>query len=195
MKKLACVLGVVAASVGFASAAWAKGDASGTAAVPDGSTMAAASTAGAAAANAVCAKTKGAKRAHIIVSAGAVAATFNYQCAQIAAATTTPTTTAPAGPIFTQSGSGTATTDSFKVPSRWDLQWSYDCSGFAGGSGNFIVTIYDDYGQNSQVDFDNQGINQLGAGGNGVEHYHSGGNTKFFKVVSECNWTLTVTKP
>jgi hypothetical protein len=95
----------------------------------------------------------------------------------------------------TQNGSGTATTSSFKVPSSWNLGWSYDCSQNLGGQGNFIVDIYDDYGQKSQPDFDNQGINQLGAKGQGVEHYHSGGNSKFLKIGSECPWTVTVTKP
>jgi hypothetical protein len=97
-------------------------------------------------------------------------------------------------PVFQQTGAGTATTGSFKVPSTWDMVWSYDCSRTFGGQGNFIVEIYDDYGQKSTVDFDNQGINQLGAKGTGIEHYHSGGNKKFLKVVSECPWSLLVTK-
>jgi len=114
---------------------------------------------------------------------------------------TTATTKAAAGPIFTQNGSGTATTATFKVPNSWDLAWSYDCSGFPGGTGNFITTNYDltgsaggDAASGGNIDFDNQGINQLGASGSGVEHYHSGGNTKYIKVVSLCGWTLTVTK-
>lgn len=95
--------------------------------------------------------------------------------------------------VFTQTGQGTATTSSFKVPSNWDMIWSYDCSAF-GTTGNFFVTIYDDYGQDSTLDFDNQGVNQLGAGGKGVDHYHSGGNKKFLKVISECSWAVLVTK-
>jgi hypothetical protein len=60
-------------------------------------------------------------------------------------------------------------------------------------SGNLIVMIYDnDDGQ--QLDFDNQGVNQLGQNGAGTEHYHSGGNQKFLKVVSTCDWTIKVTK-
>jgi hypothetical protein len=109
--------------------------------------------------------------------------------------------TVPAGPIFTQTGSGTATTASFKVPNSWDMAWSYDCANFYGGSGNFIVSIYDLTGSaggtassGGSLDFDNQGLNQLGANGSGVEHYHSGGNTKYLKIISECNWTVTVTK-
>jgi hypothetical protein len=134
----------------------------------------------------------------IVVGAGSVSVTYSFKCSEVAAATTTkapPTTKAPAGPIFTQSGSGTATTSSFKVPSSWDLGWSYDCTQTFGGQGNFAVDIWDDYGQKSQTDFDNQGVNQLGANGSGTEHYHSGGNTKFLKILSECPWTVTVTKP
>jgi Protein of unknown function (DUF2510) len=107
--------------------------------------------------------------------------------------------TAPAGPIFTQSGSGTATTATFKVPNNWDFAWTYDCSN-AGGTGNFITENWDYNGAVSgnrnggAMDLDNQGVNQLGPSGQGVEHYHSGGNTKYMKVNSECNWTLTVTK-
>jgi hypothetical protein len=108
-------------------------------------------------------------------------------------AATTPTTTAPAAAIFEQTGSGTANTANFRVPDDWDLAWTYDCSKFPGGTGNLIVMIYDnDDGQ--QLDFDNQGVNQLGQNGAGTEHYHSGGNQKFLKVVSTCDWTIKVTK-
>jgi hypothetical protein len=80
------------------------------------------------------------------------------------------------------------------VPNDWDLAWHYDCSGFAAGTGNFIITIYDYYPGHAQPDFDNQGVNQLGAGGQSVEHYHSGVNTKYLEIVSECPWKLTITK-
>jgi len=117
--------------------------------------------------------------------------------AQAAASTTVPapstTTAPPAGPIFTQAGSGSATTANFRVPDNWDLAWTYDCAKFPGGQGYFGVTIYDnDEGQ--QLDFDNQGVNQSGPSGQGVEHYHSGGNQKFLKVNALCDWTITVTK-
>src|SRR5713101_798130 len=96
--------------------------------------------------------------------------------------------------VFTQNGSGTAQTAVFKVPSSWNLAWTYDCSKSLGSTGNFIVSIYDFYGQKSQLDFDNQGVNQLGASGAGTEHYYSGGNKKYLKIVSECDWGVTVTK-
>jgi hypothetical protein len=95
-------------------------------------------------------------------------------------------------PIFTQSGSGTAQTSTFRVPSNWDLSWHYDCSNF-GTTGNFLVQIFDYYGNNSTLDLDNQGVNQLGQSGTSVEHYHSGRNTKFLKIDSECAWTVSVT--
>ncbi len=116
-------------------------------------------------------------------------------------AATTATTVAPAGPIFTQTGSGTATTASFKVPNQWNFTWSYDCTASSIGTGNFITANYDLTGSlggnassGGSLDIDNQGVNQVGPKGAGVEHYHSGGNTKYVKVISECPWTITVTK-
>jgi hypothetical protein len=103
------------------------------------------------------------------------------------------TTTLPAGPIFAQAGTGTASTAKFKVPNDWDLAWTYNCRAALGGTGNFIVEIYDVY-STPQLDLDNQGVNQVGAGGQGVEHYHSGGNTKYLQITSECPWTVKVTK-
>jgi len=104
----------------------------------------------------------------------------------------------PLGPIAKQSGSGSATIATFNVPNNWDLAWSYDCSKL-GTSGNFAITNYDyngaitGNGNGGAVDLDNQGINQHGNSGQGTEHYHSGGN-KYIKVISECAWTLTVTR-
>lgn len=107
----------------------------------------------------------------------------------------TTTTTAPPGPLFTQTGSGTAQTATFKVPNNWNLAWTYDCTSTFGGTGNFIVEIYDYYpNSKSALDLDNQGVNQLGAQGKATDHYHSGGNTKYLSISSECPWTVTVTK-
>jgi hypothetical protein len=105
-----------------------------------------------------------------------------------------PTTTTAPKPALLQAGQGTATTNTFKVPQNWDLSWSYDCSQALGGQGNFIVMIYDYYKAGSQLDLDNQGVNQLGPSGKGVEHYHSGGNTKYLQITSECSWSVLVTK-
>jgi hypothetical protein len=101
---------------------------------------------------------------------------------------TAPPTRPPVAQVFHQDGSGIATTQTFSVNDTWDLAWSYDCSGF-GGEGNFIVDVYNADGS---PDFNNAGVNQLGPGGNGVEHFHSGGS-KYLEMNSECNWSVTVT--
>lgn len=84
-------------------------------------------------------------------------------------------------------GSGTKTTETFTVGDEWDLLWSYNCSGFAGGSGNFIVDI-----QRKGGGFGTPvGVNQLGSGGDSTEHYHDGG-TYYLEINSECSWAVKV---
>lgn len=86
------------------------------------------------------------------------------------------------------SGSGTKSTLKFTAGGDWDLNWTYDCSGFSGGQGNFIVTVYNDGGS---ISYQNNGVNQLGKSDSGVEHYHNGG-TFYLEVNSECSWTINV---
>jgi len=82
-------------------------------------------------------------------------------------------------------GSGTKQTQTFTAAGDWDLNWTYDCSA-AGGNGNFIVTVYN---KDGSVSFDNTPVNQMGASGNDVQHYHTGG--KFYlDINSECSWTV-----
>ncbi len=98
-------------------------------------------------------------------------------------------TTPPFTPktLLSISGSGTQSTQKFTTGTNdWDLAYSYDCSGFVGGSGNFIVDIYNGDGTPS---FENQGANELGAGALKVQHYHSGG-TFYLQISSECSWTV-----
>ena len=84
-------------------------------------------------------------------------------------------------------GDGTKTTEKFTTSGDdWDMSWSYNCSGF-GGRGNFIVEVASGDGGFSS----NQSVNQLGASGSDVEHYHSGG-TFYLKVSSECSWSIKV---
>jgi len=93
----------------------------------------------------------------------------------------------PAGTVLlTIAGSGTKSTQKFTTGSDWDLAWTYDCKAF-GASGNFIVspTASDPMTLVSPV-------NQLGASGASVEHYHDGG-TFYLDINSECAWTVKVT--
>lgn len=201
MTRVLLAVSTIAVAVGLTAAPSAarSSTATGTTTVSADATIAAGHDAASTEAHAVCAKSKKTKRARIVVGAGNVSVIYEVKCSDVATTATAPTTTAaptaPSGPIFTQSGTGTATTSSFKVPSTWDLAWSFDCSQNVINTGLFSVSIYDDYGQDSTLDFDNQGVNQSGAGTNGVEHYHSGGNTKFLKIIATCPWTVTVAKP
>jgi hypothetical protein len=76
------------------------------------------------------------------------------------------------------------------VPSEWNLSYSYDCSN-SGGTGNFIVNIHN---SDNSPDFFAPGVNELGASGLNVEHYHADAGTKYLEINSECNWTVTVTR-
>lgn len=84
-------------------------------------------------------------------------------------------------------GTGTKSTQKFTAGGDWDLNWSYDCSGF-GNQGNFQVFIYNGDGSMS---YSNSPVNQLGKSGADVEHYHTGG-TFYFTVNSECSWHIQV---
>jgi hypothetical protein len=97
--------------------------------------------------------------------------------------------TEPSAPqtLLNISGSGSKTTAKFTAASDWDLNWSYDCSNF-NNQGNFQVMIYNGDGSMS---FSNAMVNELGASGSDVEHYHSSG-TYYLVVNSECKWKLNV---
>lgn len=108
-----------------------------------------------------------------------------------APAPTTTTTTAPPPPLLDQSGSGISSTAQFTVPvgaREWDLVWSYSCTGVQGPVGNFIVNVKG-YGGSAQTT--DPGTNQIGASGNGTEHYFDAG-TFNLEVNSECSWTVKV---
>lgn len=101
--------------------------------------------------------------------------------------------TAPAAPaaapkvLLDIQGSGTKSTEKFTTAgSDWDLQYAYNCSNF-GSRGNFIVSVNGGDGGLSS----NAGVNQLGASGNDVDHYHTGG-TFYLEVNSECSWHIKV---
>jgi hypothetical protein len=94
-----------------------------------------------------------------------------------------------AAKLLDQAGAGTKTTAKFAARGDWDLKWSYDCAGFAGGQGNFQVMVYNG---DASMNFSNAPVNQLGTKGQDIEHYHSGG-TFYLVVNSECSWHVTAT--
>lgn len=86
-----------------------------------------------------------------------------------------------AATAFEDSGSGIHSTEAFHVNGSWELQWSYDCSSFSDGTGNFIVNV--------DGDVSDVLVSQLGSGDSGTEYVHHGGNV-YFEINSECNWTV-----
>jgi len=86
--------------------------------------------------------------------------------------------------VLDVTGSGIKTTQKFTVGEDWDLAWSYDCSGFSDGTGNFIVSVEGGNGTGHPA-----GVNQLGAGGHDVEHFHNGGQF-YLEMNSECTWRV-----
>ncbi len=89
--------------------------------------------------------------------------------------------------LLDEKGSGTRTTSRFTAPQDWDLAWSYDCASF-GQVGNFQVYVYKGDGTLSNDTL----VNQLGRSGQGVEHYHTGGE-RYLVVNAVCDWTVKAT--
>jgi hypothetical protein len=152
-------------------------------------------------------KQKKSRGKKVLLIAGGLILIFIILAAMTSKSSTTSTTSTPAAPDKTTSqqtqasaapahtpqvlldltGTGTKTTQKFTAASDWDLSWSYDCNSSLGNTGNFIVSIYNGDGSLST---DNQEVNQLGAKGADVEHYHTGG-TFYLEVNSECSWHVT----
>jgi len=113
-----------------------------------------------------------------------------------AASTTTTakstTTVATAATIYEKSGTGTSSSPNFTVPKEWQIQYTYDCSGFLGGKGNFIVTVNGVGKSGSNMDILAPQINQLGAGGTDTVYAHNDAGVKNLEVISECNWAIKV---
>lgn len=52
-----------------------------------------------------------------------------------------PTTSRPPGVLWTETGSDAAKSIGFRAPSRWRIEWSFDCSNYRKfGGGNFKIT-------------------------------------------------------
>ncbi|MDA8288790.1 MAG: hypothetical protein M0014_10145, partial [Actinomycetota bacterium] len=91
--------------------------------------------------------------------------------------------------IFATSGSGAPSTRPVTIPASdhaWQISWGYDCAD-VGGSGTFDYHV----NQGTQPDYQDFGPNQLGTGGQGIEHYYDRG-TFNLQVNSECSWSIQV---
>lgn len=85
--------------------------------------------------------------------------------------------------LFDLEGNGIKTTQRLQVPDEWAIAWSYDCSGFNGGNGMFVIWV-----QGDKIDLV---ANQLTASGHDVSYEHSGGSI-YLKIISECAWHVRV---
>lgn len=88
-------------------------------------------------------------------------------------------------------GNGSGETGPFDTNGHFKVNYSFDCSGMYGGSGNFIVTPVDANGN----DLAGPEVNRLAANGNGTADGYTFGSQKqmHLQIVSECTWHVTVT--
>lgn len=108
--------------------------------------------------------------------------------------TTVPTTTTTMAPkvLLDLQGSGQESTDQFTVglvAGQWYLGWAYNCAN-VGYEGNFNYFV----NEGTSPDFNDNGPNQLGMSGSGVEHYYDAG-TFNLQIFTACNWAIKVTQP
>lgn len=97
-----------------------------------------------------------------------------------------PATTAAAKPktLLSLKGNGIKNSPQFTTGDNWTIHYSYDCTSFSGGQGNF--SVYVDYPTGDIP------VNELGAKG-ASSSTATGAGTHTLKIASECPWTLTVT--
>jgi hypothetical protein len=89
--------------------------------------------------------------------------------------------------IYTLKGKGIKKTAKFTTPDEWTLRYTYDCSKFLGGTGNFVVTENDGGGGLQDLL-----VNELDKKGNDSVPQHNDSGEHYLEVNSECSWTITV---
>ena len=95
-----------------------------------------------------------------------------------------PTTTRPQGVLWTGTGSDAAKSLGFRAPSRWRIEWSFDCSNYRKfGGGNFKIT--------GDGAFERVDIQRFAVEGRGRQVFSSGGFGHLL-IDSVCKrWTVT----
>jgi hypothetical protein len=94
------------------------------------------------------------------------------------------------------SASGKATLGTVTVPVEvnegWHISWGYsNCS--EGGPGFFHVEVYNEGVDTPGVPDPNaSGPELLGAGGIGTQSYANDAGHKYFRVTSDCDWSISV---
>jgi hypothetical protein len=94
----------------------------------------------------------------------------------------------PAGPtmLLDQTGSGINNTKPFTAAGPWTLKYSFDCSGFGSGQGNFAVIVAGDDGVPVAIP-----VNALDASGNDSSQVYQTGSLHL-EINSECTWHVMV---
>jgi len=101
---------------------------------------------------------------------------------------TAKTSTAPAAPnvLLDKTGSGTSKTAIFITPSEWEIDYSFDCTGF-GYKGNFQIYVYDGTGALKDIQ-----ANALALKGSDVIYEHNLSGPYYLQMNSECDWHVIV---
>ena len=86
--------------------------------------------------------------------------------------------------LLSLTGNGIKQSQTFVAPDSWQIDYSFDCSGF-GQAGNFAIYVYAGGGAINDV-----AANQIALTGRDTSFEHAGGAT-YLEVNSECSWTLT----
>lgn len=86
--------------------------------------------------------------------------------------------------VFTKSGHDEGSTPTFTTGAEWQIRWSYHHC--AGGQGNFIIN-------SDPIDESDLGTNQLGTSGQDTAYVHDDPGQHALSIISECDWTITVT--
>lgn len=104
------------------------------------------------------------------------------------AALNKPKPTTPPAPkvLLSLSGNGITNTAQFTTTGPWELHYSYNCTAFLGGTGNFIVDAV-----GADTDYL---VNGLSAGTTAVSNSYQTG-TQHLEINSECDWTVKVIQP
>lgn len=105
-----------------------------------------------------------------------------------AVTTVAPTTTVPQLPvIWSQAGSGDATTAAVTVPTtEWQLVWSFDCSALARGGYVYVSAYTQGSALVQEMDQEGKGTHS------GVATYHDGPGSYYFEVDANCPWKIQV---
>jgi hypothetical protein len=117
-----------------------------------------------------------------LVSPSSVAASSEPAGSSSAAASISPS---PAGTqtLLDLKGSGIHRSKKFTTAGDWTIAYSYDCSKFFGGTGNFQIYV--------EGDTTDVAANELGKGGSGTQNEYTPG-TYDLNMNSECTWHVTV---